>query len=106
MPEKDPTNYQLLTYLWVVGLSAWGGVVSFIRKIKRGEARAFNFIELIGEICTSAFAGIITFYLCESAGFTGVMTAAFVGISGHMGSRAISMMEKYFSNKFNISKEN
>lgn len=100
MPEKNPENYQLLTYIWVIGLSAWGGVVGFWRKMKDGRARPFNIMELVGEIFTSAFAGVMTFLLCEAAGFSSLLTAAFVGISGHMGSRAIAMMENYFSKKF------
>jgi len=99
MPEKDPTNYALLTYLWVLFLSAWGGVVSFLAKVKAGNARAFNFVELIGEIVTSGFAGVLTFWLCEAAGINGLVTAALVGISGHMGSRAIYKMEQWATSK-------
>lgn len=103
MIEKDPSNYPLLTYSWVFGLSMMGGVVSFMRKLKAGNARAFNIVEFIGEIVTSGFVGILTFYLCEASGFSQVLTAAFVGISGHMGSRAIFMfekkLEKYFDSK-------
>ena len=29
MPDKDPSTYGLITYLWVTGLAAWGGLVSF-----------------------------------------------------------------------------
>ena len=57
MPEKDPSTYGLITYLWVTGLAAWGGLVNFYRKVKSGETRAFNVVELIGEIATSAFRG-------------------------------------------------
>ena len=94
MPEKDPTTYGLLTYLWVTGLAAWGGLVNFYRKVKTGESRFFNIAELIGEIVTSAFAGLITFWLCEAAEFNQLISAALVGISGHMGSRAIYQIEK------------
>ena len=55
-PDKDPSTYGLITYLWVTGLAAWGGLVNFYRKVKSGETRAFNVVELIGEIATSAFA--------------------------------------------------
>jgi hypothetical protein len=100
MPEKDPTTYTLLTYLWVVFLSAWGGFVSFWRKLKTGKARAFNVMELIGELVTSAFAGMLTFWLCEAANIDQLLTAAFVGIAGHMGSRAIAQMENWASKRF------
>jgi len=100
MLDKDPTSYSLLTYAWVFGLSILGGIVNFSRKLQQGSARAFNIIEFIGEIFTSAFAGVLTFWLCESAGLSGLVTAAFVGISGHMGSRTIYMLEDYLKSKF------
>jgi len=100
MDAKDPTSYSLITYTWVFLLAILGGVVNFVRKLQSGHARAFNIIEFIGEIVTSAFAGVITFWLCENAGMSPLMTAAFVGVSGHMGSRAIFMAENWLKSKF------
>lgn len=99
MPEKDPTTYGMITYLWIFALSCLGGMASFFSKVKSGTARWFNLTELIGELFTSAFAGIITFYICEASGFHGLLTAALVGISGHMGSRAIFVMERFFEKR-------
>jgi hypothetical protein len=93
MPEKDPLSYQFITYLWVIGLSSWGGVAGYIRKLKSGHSR-FSFAELIGELFISAFVGIVTFFMCAAARIDPVLSAAFVGISGHMGSRAILVFEK------------
>jgi len=98
-PPKDPFGYEVATYLWVFFVSMLGGFVSFMKKVKDGAARAFNFSEFIGEIVTSAFAGILTFWLCEAANFSPLITAALVGVSGHMGSRAIFMLEKKFESK-------
>lgn len=100
MIDKDPTSYSLLTYAWVFLLAMLGGVVNFVRKLQQGHVRAFNFIEFIGEIVTSAFAGVITFWLCENANMSPLLTAAFVGVSGHMGSRAIFMAENWLKSKF------
>jgi hypothetical protein len=100
MPEKDPTTYSLLTYAWVLLLAGLGGVVSFVRKVKQGHSRAFNVAELVGELVTSAFAGILTFWLCEAAEIRPLITAAFVGIAGHMGSRAIFYMETIAASRF------
>ncbi len=100
MFDKDPSTYPLITYLWVIALAAWGGAVSFIGKVKSGDARACNFVEFIGEIVTSGFVGVLTFWLCEAAGFMPLITAALVGITGHMGSRALFQMEKWASRKF------
>lgn len=99
---KDPTTYSLITYLWVGVLSAWGGLVSFLRKRNAGEARPWNFAELIGEIVTSAFAGLITFWLCEAADIQPLVTAALVGITGHMGGRALFHFEKWAESRFPI----
>lgn len=100
MPEKDPTNYGLLTYAWVLLVSAAGGAVSFHRKLRDGAVRAFNFTEFVGEIFTSAFAGIITFWLCEWSNVPPLLSAVFIAISGHMGSRAIFGIEQWAERKF------
>lgn len=53
--------------------------------------RPFNFAEILGELATSGFVGIITFLMCDLANFPPLMNAALVGISGHMGSRALRL---------------
>lgn len=94
MQDKfDPMQYEVMTYLWVVGLSAWGGIAGYVRKIKSGHCR-FSLSELVGEMFISGFVGIITFLLCQAAMINPVLSAALVGISGHMGSRAIMLIEK------------
>lgn len=98
--DKSPETYNLLTYAWVVGLSSLGGFVAFARKVKQGHARAWNFAEFFGEIATSAFAGIITFYLCQAGNISQLATAAFVGIAGHAGSRAIFLLERFIESRF------
>jgi len=102
MPEKDPTSYQLLTYAWVMALASWGGLVNYIRKVKAGKAEKFSLMELVGEIVISAFTGVLTFWLCELVNFPDLLTAAFVGVSGHMGSRAIALMEDSFKKKMGV----
>jgi hypothetical protein len=98
-PSKDPTSYDILTYSWVLGLSMVGGVVSFMRKIREGKARAFNILELVGEIVTAGFAGVLTFWLCEAGSIDPLISAALVGIAGHMGSRTILLLEQWAESK-------
>jgi len=95
MPEKDPSTYSLLTYLWVIAISSWGGMVSFYRKMRMGYSRPFNVVEMVGEISTSAFVGVLTFWMCEAASINPLISAALIGISGHMGSRAIWQFERW-----------
>lgn len=92
--SKDPTSYSLITYIWVTGLSIGGGLVSYMHKLQLGDRRPFSVIEFIGELVTAGFTGLITFWLCESTGISPLLTAVFVGISGHMGSRALYIIEK------------
>ena len=100
MDSKDPTTYSVLTYLWVVALAAWGGVVNYTRKVRAGEAPRFSAMELVGEIFTAGFVGLLTFLLCEAAALNKLVSAALVGIAGHMGSRAIFMMERWAQRRF------
>ena len=100
MPEKDPLNYSIITYSWVLLLSAWGGLVNFLNKRQAGAVKPFNLTEFIGDLMTSSFSGIITFYLCEASNLDKLASAVLIGISGHMGSRAIFHIEKLIEKKF------
>lgn len=93
MPEKDPLSYQLITYGWVVVLSMWGGLAGYVSKLKKGIITRFSLAEVIGDIVVSGFVGVMTFFICESAGVPQIVSAALIGISAHMGSRALFVFE-------------
>lgn len=93
MPEKDPLSYGFLTYVWVFSLSVWGGVAGYIRKLKNGAMLRFSLSEIIGDVVISGFVGVLTFFICESAETPQLLSAALIGISSHMGSRAIFIFE-------------
>lgn len=102
-PPHTPTPgewAEILTWAWVIGLSLLGGFVSFVRKVRAGHIRAWNFTEFIGEVVTAALVGIITFHLCKWLDYPQSLTAALVGISSHMGSRALFKLEHLFDAKF------
>lgn len=92
--SRSPFDYEILTYLWVMTWAAFGGAVNFIRKIREGAVRAFNLTEFIGEIVTSAFVGLLTFYLTEWSEMDKLLSAVMIAVSGHMGSRAIFLLEQ------------
>lgn len=83
-----------LTYLGVLAVSGWGGVVSWIQRRRSGEARPFSFVELIGEIATASFCGLIAFWLCQEAQLSKYATAAITGVAGHLGSRGLFLLER------------
>ncbi len=103
---RDPTSYSWITYAWVIVWSVLGGLVSWYSKIKAGVSRPFNLVELVGEIFTSAFAGITTFYVCEWGGVDPLLSAVFIGIAGHMGTRFVFFMERilerHLTTKFGV----
>lgn len=103
-PGDGPESYPLATYAWVIVLSVWGGVANFLRKCREGKARAFNIVEFIGEVVSSALAGLITFFLAESSHINQVMTAAMVAVSGHMGTRLLFHFERMAEEKLRSDK--
>lgn len=88
-----------LTCWWVVVLSAWGGMVSYFHNLGRHGLK-FSLLRLFVDISTSAFVGILTYLLCRATIRSEEVTAAMVGISGHMGTRALFMLEKRYEKLF------
>lgn len=96
MPQNNLFNLppdSVFTMFWVLTLSTWGGIAGYVRKLKQGMTKRFSLTELIGEIVISSFVGVITYFLCKSSGFDETITAAIIGVSSHMGSRAIYLIE-------------
>jgi hypothetical protein len=106
---KTPLSYTLRDYAAVFAFAILGGIASFFGKVRRGELALFNISALIGELCMSAFAGLMAFYLCEWWGTPPLLTAAVVGMSGHAGARGLSWLEsvgqKFMEKKLGIEPE-
>lgn len=100
---KDPLNYPLKQYGFMLGVALFGGVVSWLAKVKKGQLHAWNVMHLVGELATSAFAGLLAFWLCEAAGLALSWTVPLVGIAGHMGTRAITAIENRVQKRFGTS---
>lgn len=79
--------------------------MSYINKIKQGKTKSFCFWALIGEAITSIFVGVTTFFICESAGIEQITSAALIGLSSHMGSRAIYLAQHFMAKKIGVSEE-
>lgn len=93
MVDGDPTDYSMWTYLWVFGLSIWGGLANFINKVKQRKARWINITELFGELFISGGVGLLTFFICEYSNTPQLISAVCIAISGHMGTRIIYLLE-------------
>ena len=112
MPEKDPTNTayiveffrQILPYLSTLFLSCWGGIVSYIQRLRIHKSR-FNWKDLTFDLVISSFAGLLTHFFCEYSNVGGSMSAILIAVSGHMGTRAIASFEKLRDRIFGLSEE-
>ena len=112
MPEKDPNNTaligeffkQLLPYLSTLFLSCWGGIVSYIQRLRIHRSR-FNWKDLTFDLVISSFAGLLTHFFCEYSNVGGSMSAILIAVSGHMGTRAIASFEKMRDRIFGVTEE-
>lgn len=82
----------LATYGWVFMLSMFGGLAAFIRKLNLSRdplPLKLFVIKLTGELVVSAFAGLITYFLCKASGTSEAFMAVMIATAGHLGGRAI-----------------
>lgn len=100
--DKDPLEYPIRQYGLVLAIALLGGLVSFVAKVKAGSASALNVMHLVGELTTSAFAGLLCFWLAEAAGMPQLVTVCLVGVSGHMGARAIAIFEQWAQRRLGV----
>lgn len=104
---KSPISYSLREYGVILGIALLGGFAAWVRRVRKGETDMFNITALIGELAISAFAGLVTFWLCESFELSPLITAAAAGMAGHAGGNGITWFEKfgkrYVEKKFGVT---
>lgn len=83
------TNNDAVTYLWALGTTFWGAVVSYFDKDEPFAWRRF-FAHFSG----CAFAGMLVYLLCQATSIEGPMVGVLCGIASHMGTPAIIKLLK------------
>lgn len=82
----------VLAYGGTAAWAAFGGLAAYAQKIKKGMCKP-SLSEFFGEITISSFVGLLTSFFCERANLDYATSGILVGVAGHMGSRAILLME-------------
>lgn len=90
---KSPLSYSLHEYGAMLGIAMLGGLVRWYLAIRKGDG-TYSLSALIGELCVSAFVGLLTFWTCEAMHIQPLYTGAIVGVSGHLGARMLIMAER------------
>lgn len=99
MFDKDPTHWEMETWFLALIMPIAGGVVHWIGQVKNKKTRPYNFVEFIGELFTSGFVGLGVFMLLQSLNQPIGVCAALSGISGHMATRLLFLIENLIENK-------
>jgi len=105
---KTPLSYSLNEYGVVLATALLGGLANWYTKAK-SDPSGYSAAALIGELCVSAFAGVIAFWLCEYFELQPLLTAAAVGMAGHAGARGLDWLERHLrksaEQKLGLTKE-
>lgn len=88
-PDNDPNNVAGITWLIMLGMACWGGLVRYLIDIKQGKAK-WSVLNGLATVIVSAFAGVIAGFVCLSSGLDLFWMWASAGVSGAMGSVAIT----------------
>ena len=92
-------------YFWLVILALWGGTASYISRLKQNRGMVFSLAEWVGELTISGFAGLIMAYLCAEMHMSWYMTAVATAITGHMGGRALYMIETFIRTRLGMGND-
>lgn len=105
--HKNPLSYSLREYGLILAIAMLGGFVRWYNAVRRGESAAYDLRILVGELFTSAFIGILTFWACEAFDVQPLVTAALAGMAGHAGVSGLlwaeRVMKRFFERKYGVS---
>jgi hypothetical protein len=98
---RDPLQIPLRQYGAMLAAALLGGFVSWYARVRRGQA-VVSVFNIVGEMTTSAFAGLLCFWTCQAAGVDLTYTIVAVAVSGHMGTRAIALAERQLQRRLGL----
>jgi len=101
--QKTPIDYPVWTYAVIAGIAMLGGLVARLQYMIGHASHCWKCatVRICVEMLTSAFCGILVFWICEAVALPLLMTCALAGICGHMGSRALFLAERILVRKLN-----
>ena len=104
--HKNPLSYSLRDYGVILAIAMLGGFVHWYNAVRRGESAAYDLRTLVGELFTSAFMGILTFWACEAMNVQPLITAAMAGMAGHAGVSGLlwaeRVLKRFFERRYGV----
>ena len=104
--HKNPLSYSLREYGLILAIAMLGGFVRWYNAVRRGQSAVYDLRILVGELFTSAFIGILTFWACEAMNVQPLVTAALAGMAGHAGVSGLvwaeKIMKRFFERRYGL----
>ena len=104
--SRNPLSYSLREYGLILAIAMLGGFVRWYNAVRRGESAAYDLRTLVGELFTSAFIGILTFWACEAMNVQPLITAALAGMAGHAGVSGLlwaeRVLKRFFERRYGV----
>lgn len=85
----DKESMAGLSWLVLLGLACWGGLVRYLIDVKNNKA-TWSWINALAQVAVSGFTGVIGGLISLESGLSFYMILATSGISGAMGSVALT----------------
>lgn len=92
-------DFNLLTALIILLVSAWGGLVQYLIKMKSSVNKHFDLVDLISDIVISMFSGIIVGCIAYSLNISPLATMALAGMAGHSGCKTVYFLGRIYEKK-------
>jgi hypothetical protein len=86
---QDKESIAGVSWLIVLALSCWGGLVRYLIDVKQNKA-AWSWVNALAQIAVSGFTGLIGGLISVESGLSLYMILVTSGISGAMGSVALT----------------
>lgn len=86
---QDKESVAGLSWLFLLGLACWGGIVRYLIDVKQNKA-SWSWINAFAQLAVSGFTGVISGLISIESGLSIYMTLAAAGVSGAMGSIALT----------------
>ena len=102
MPDKDLASYTLWTWAIVAIMALWGGVSSYLARLRKDRSLVYSTAEMIGEIVICVLFGVVAFLATQGFGYNELVSVSACAVGSHYGTRTAYILEQFVLKKLGI----
>lgn len=102
MVDKDPNNWDITLWLFLLGLGICGGVIRYFDDLRKestnnpDKRKRFEIFEMVAKAVSSAFVCTVIYFICQGLNIGDLVSLGLAGVASYFGTESLGLVFRHF----------